>query len=94
MKYLGKYSSSELEVCREKYSTLYAYTSNEVEIIIYYEKEKAYNVKKIAILVEMTRKGNIYDVYEYEYYDESDKAVKDFIVNLVEIGIKNQLSSD
>lgn len=85
MNYLGKFSKSSIPISGEDYNQLLAYTSNEVEIIIYYEKENPFNVKYIAILIASP---NIYEVYEYDYYSLIDVQVKEYIKMIVEECLK------
>jgi len=54
------------------------------EIKIYYDFNKPFLVKAIAMLTENNGSVLKYDVYEYEYYAETDVEVKNHIKKLVE----------
>ena len=84
MNYLGEYSDFNIPISSEEYGQLFAYTSNEIEVIIYYDRENPYWVKYIALLIGQTEEYSAYQLYEHEYFNTTDSAVKTYITDLVE----------
>lgn len=86
MKSKGTFYSQNIPISTDEYGTLLAYTKDEREIRIYYKKEDPYfKVAYIAVLCERTEKYETFEVFEYEYFNPNDVAVKSHIKALVEI---------
>jgi serine/threonine protein phosphatase PrpC len=87
MKFLGSFFEAQIPYSTEGYGQLLYYPNNErdiKEIKIYYDFNKPFLVKAIAMLTENNGSVLKYDVYEYEYYAETDVEVKNHIKKLVE----------
>lgn len=90
MKYIGSFSESEIPYSPDEYGQLLCYSNNEREIKIYYDTNKAFFVKAIAVLTKNTCNSSIYDVYEYQYYATTDEEVKGHIKIIIETALKNE----
>lgn len=89
MKFLGVFNSQNIPVSTDEYGQLLEYANECREIRIYYKrKEPYYQVSYIAILSERTETYEMFEVYEYDYFDTSDKHVKSHIKGLVERSVE------
>ena len=85
MKSIGTFNSQNIPISADEYGTLLTYTKDEREIRIYYKKEEPYfKVSYIAVLCECTEKYETFEVFDYEYYNFNDVAVKSYIKAFVE----------
>ena len=76
MKYLGFYSSQNLTQKCKEYGTLFTWTLDGYEIIIYYDKSNPFISCLFAISVELTQTYDSYDLFEYTSSFSNDIDVK------------------
>lgn len=76
MDYIGLFSSQELAKKCKKYGTLFTWTPDGYEIIIYYDKEIPYMSHMFAISVELTHTYDAYDLFEYVSSSNDEIEVK------------------
>lgn len=76
MKYLGFFSSQNLTQKCKEYGTLFTWTLDGYEIIIYYDKSNPFISCLFAISVELTQTYDSYDLFEYTSSFSNDIDVK------------------
>ena len=92
MKYLGSFSESKIPFLTEEYRQLLCYLSNNAEVKLYYDSQKPFLVKAIALLTayKETCNSSTYDVYEYMHYAKTDVEAKEHVKALIETALKNE----
>ena len=89
MKSIGIYNSQNIPISNDEYGQLLDYTKDDVEIRIYYKKDEPfYQVAYVAILNNRTETYETFEVYEYEYFNTTDKLIKSHIKGLVEKAVE------
>lgn len=85
LKYLGFFSSQNLNKKLKDYGTLFTYTKgkNKYEIIIYYDKSSPFSAKMFAVSVTLTDNDDSYDLFEYQSVSQMDIEVKAEIIQIV-----------
>lgn len=89
MKFLGVFNSQNIPISNDKYGQLLEYAKDDREIRIYYKKEEPYfQIAYVAILNERTETYETFEVFEYEYFNTTDKDIKSYIKGLVERSVE------
>ena len=66
------------------YGIIFCFVRENIEIRIYYNKERPFLVDYIAVLVDLTETYSTYQVYEYNYFSESKEDVRHHIQHKIE----------
>ena len=80
---IGSYILQNIPLSSDDYATLYLY-QNDREVIVYFKRNKPYyHVDYVAVCIERTKTYDSYDLYQYEFINESEETVKKVIGEIV-----------